>query len=141
VELLKVVRPEDSDKELESLLSDAERVLRVFDLHYRVVILCTGDTSFAAAKTYDIEVWAPGIKRWLEVSSCSNFRDFQARRCNIRFRRAASGKLEHVHTLNGSGLALPRLMIAILETYQRADGTVEIPEPLHRYTGFKDVGA
>ena len=138
VELLKLVKPDESEQELESLLQNAEKVLQTFDLTYRVVVLCTGDTSFAAAKTYDIEVWAPGADRWLEVSSCSNFRDFQARRCNIRFRKEG-GKPEHVHTLNGSGVALPRLMIALIETYQQEDGSIEIPEPLREYTGFDRI--
>jgi len=137
VELLKLVKPEDSEEELEKLVADAERVLQMCGLAYRVVLLCTGDMSFASAKTYDIEVWAPGVGRWLEVSSCSNFRDFQARRCNIRFRR--NGKPEPVHTLNGSGLALPRLMIALLETYQEEDGSVTIPEVLREYMGCERI--
>jgi len=138
VELLKLVKPEESEKELESLLGNAEAVLQAFDLPYRIVVLCTGDTSFAAAKTYDIEMWAPGTDKWLEVSSCSNFRDFQARRCDIRFRRG-NNKPEQVHTLNGSGVALPRLMIALIETFQNKDGTIDIPEPLREYTGFSVI--
>lgn len=134
VELVKFVVPEHSCDELEALVADAERVLQLLGLHYRVVRLCTGELSFASAKTYDIEVWAPGIKRYLEVSSCSNFEDFQARRSGIRFRRR-SGKPEFVHTLNGSGVATPRLMIALLETGQRRDGSIVLPEALAKYFG------
>ncbi len=133
VEMVKFVKPETSYKELETLLSNAEEVLQLLNLPYRVIELCSGDMSFAAAKCYDIEVWAPGVQKWLEVSSCSNFEDFQARRGNIRFRRAATGKTELVHTLNGSGLALPRTVIAILETYQTDEGTVIVPEALREY--------
>ena len=132
VELVKFVRPETSYDELESLLVVAEKVMQLLGLQYRVVKLCTGDLSFASTKCYDIEVWAPGIKRYLEVSSCSNFEDFQARRINIRF-RDEKGNLRYVHTLNGSGVALPRTMIAIIETYQKEDGTIEIPEVLRPY--------
>ena len=132
VELVKLVRPETSYTELESLLANAEKVLQLLGLEYRVAKLSTGDMSFAAAKCYDIEVWAPGLDKFLEVSSCSNFEDFQARRINIRF-RDEDGKLRFVHTLNGSGLALPRTVIAILETYQQQDGTVIIPEVLQPY--------
>ena len=120
--------------ELESLLGNAERILQLLGLEYRVAKLCTGDMSFAAAKCYDIEVWAPGVGKFLEVSSCSNFEDFQARRINIRFRDENS-KLRLVHTLNGSGLALPRTVIAILETYQQKDGSIAIPEILQPYMG------
>jgi len=134
VELVKFVVPEHSCDELEALVADAERVLQLLGLHYRVVRLCTGELSFASAKTYDIEVWAPGMKRYLEVSSCSNFEDFQARRSGIRFRKR-SGKPEFVHTLNGSGVATPRLMIALLETGQRRDGSIVLPEPLAKYFG------
>jgi len=134
VELVKLVRPETSYNELESLLSDAERVLQLLGLEYRVAKLCTGDMSFAAAKCYDIEVWAPGTNKFLEVSSCSNFEDFQARRINIRF-RDEDGKLRFVHTLNGSGLALPRTVIALLETYQQKDGSIIIPDVLQPYMG------
>ena len=134
VEMVKFVHPDSSYDELESLTTDAESVLQTLGLHYRVVSLCTGDLSFAAAKCYDLEVWAPGEKRWLEVSSCSNFLSFQARRAEIRF-RDKSEKVRHVHTLNGSGLATPRLMIALLETYQTDEGTVTIPEPLQSYFG------
>jgi len=118
----------------QELTADAESVLQALGLHYRVVSLCTGDLSFAAAKCYDLEVWAPGEKRWLEVSSCSNFVSFQARRAEIRF-RDKDGKVRHVHTLNGSGVATPRLMIALLETYQTDEGTVTIPESLQSYFG------
>ncbi|HHT9125155.1 MAG TPA: serine--tRNA ligase [Candidatus Brocadiia bacterium] len=134
VELVKFVRPETSYDELESLLLAAEKVLQLLGLHYRVLKLCTGDMSFAAAKCYDIEAWAPGVGRYLEVSSCSNFEDFQARRTNIRF-RDEDGKIKYVHTLNGSGVALARTIIAILETYQRQDGSIEIPEVLQPYMG------
>jgi len=134
VELVKFVQPETSYDELESLLAVAEKVMQLLGLQYRVVKLCTGDLSFASTKCYDIEVWAPGIKKHLEVSSCSNFEDFQARRMNIRF-RGEKGNLRYVHTLNGSGVALPRTMIAIIETYQKEDGTIEIPEVLKPYMG------
>jgi len=134
VELVKLVKPETSYDELEALLCNAEKVLQLLGLEYRVVKLCTGDMSFAAAKCYDIEVWSPGLEKFLEVSSCSNFEDFQARRMNIRF-RDTDGKLRFVHTLNGSGLALPRTVIALLETYQQKDGSVVIPEILRPYMG------
>ena len=134
VELVKFVQPETSYDELESLLAVSEKVMQLLGLQYRVVKLCTGDLSFASTKCYDIEVWAPGIKKHLEVSSCSNFEDFQARRMNIRF-RGEKGNLRYVHTLNGSGVALPRTMIAIIETYQKEDGTIEIPEVLKPYMG------
>jgi seryl-tRNA synthetase len=135
VELVKFSRPEDSYQELESLLVDAEEVLRRLGLAYRVVALCTGDMGFSAAKTYDIEVWLPGQGRYREISSCSNFEDFQARRGNIRYRPQGSKKTEFVHTLNGSGLAVGRTVVAILENYQQADGTVVIPEALRSYMG------
>lgn len=134
VELVKLVKPETSYDELESLLGNAERILQLLGLEYRVAKLSTGDMSFAAAKCYDIEVWAPGVGKFLEVSSCSNFEDFQARRINIRF-RDEDGKLRFVHTLNGSGLALPRTVIALLETYQQKDGSVIIPDVLQHYMG------
>ena len=134
VELVKLVKPETSYDELESLLANAEKVLQLLGLEYRVAKLSTGDMSFAAAKCYDIEVWAPGSDKFLEVSSCSNFEDFQARRINIRF-RDEDGKLRFVHTLNGSGLALPRTVIAILETYQQKDGSITIPDVLQPYMG------
>ncbi len=135
VEMVKFVKPETSYDDLETLLSEAEDVLQALKLPYRVIELCTADLSFAAAKCYDIEVWASGLQNWLEVSSCSNFEDFQARRANIRYRNMATGKLEYVHTLNGSGLALPRTVIAILENYQTDEGTVVVPEALRKYLG------
>jgi seryl-tRNA synthetase len=133
VELYKVTRPESSNEQLEKLVADAEDICRRLDIPYRVVQLCTGDLGFAACKTYDIEMWAPGCAEWLEVSSCSNCSDFQARRANIRYRPEPGAKSEFVHTLNGSGLALPRVLIAVLENYQQADGTVLIPEVLEPY--------
>ena len=135
VEMVKFVKPEDSYDELEKLLQNAEEVLQLLELPYRIKNLATGDLSFAAAKCYDIEVWAQGIEKWLEVSSCSNFEDFQARRANIRFRREKGAKPEYVHTLNGSGLALPRTVIAILENYQTDEGTVVVPGALRKYMG------
>ena len=135
VELVKFVTPESSYEEHESLTRQAEEILQLLELPYRVVNLCTGDLGFSAAKCYDLEVWAPGEKQWLEVSSCSNFEAFQARRGNIRYRRSADQKVDFVHTLNGSGLATPRLMVALLENYQKEDGTVFIPEPLQPYFG------
>jgi seryl-tRNA synthetase len=141
VELVKLVRPETSDAELQSLLDDAEDVCRRLGLTHRVVQMCTGDLSFVAAMKYDVEVWAPGCAEWLEVSSCSNFRDFQARRANLRFRPAPGAKPELVHTLNGSGLALPRVLIAVLESCQRADGSVLVPEVLRPYVGAEVIGA
>jgi seryl-tRNA synthetase len=133
VEMVKFVRPETSYDELEKLVSDAEEVLQLLGLAYRVNALATQDLSFAASKCYDLEAYAPGIDKWLEVSSCSNFESFQARRANIRFRRKDAKKLDFVHTLNGSGIALPRTVIAILENYQQKDGTVVIPEVLRPY--------
>jgi seryl-tRNA synthetase len=141
VEMVKFVRPETSDAELVSLLADAEDVCRGLGLAYRVVEMCTGDLSFTAARKFDVEVWAPGCGEWLEVSSCSNFRDFQARRANIRYRPGPGQKPELVHTLNGSGLALPRVLIAVLETHQRADGSIVVPEPLRRFVGADAIGA
>jgi len=135
VELVKFVRPETSYDELETLLVHAETVLQRLGLPYRVRELCTADLSFAAAKCYDIEVWAAGVGNYLEVSSCSNFESFQARRSGIRFREAPGGKADYVHTLNGSGLALPRTVIAILENYQTASGEVIVPEALRPYMG------
>jgi seryl-tRNA synthetase len=132
VELVKIVRPEASYDELESLVARAESVLQALELPYRVVLLATGDMSFASAKTYDLEVWAPGVERWLEVSSCSNFEDFQARRSNMRFRRR-EGDVALVHTLNGSGLALPRTLIGILENGLGPDGSVTLPAALRPY--------
>ncbi|BCA78383.1 serine--tRNA ligase [Desulfuromonas sp. AOP6] len=135
VELVKFVRPEHSDAELESLLDNAEEVLRQLGLPYRVVDLCTGDIGFSAARTFDIEVWLPGQDAYREISSCSNFRDFQSRRASIRFRREEGERPEFVHTLNGSGLAVGRTLVAILENYQQADGSVLIPEVLRPYMG------
>ena len=135
VELVKFVKPENSYKELEKLVGQAEAILQSLGLKYRVIELCTGDLSFAAAKCYDLELWAPGEEKWLEVSSCSNFEDFQARRGNIRYRRNSDKQVEFVHTLNGSGVATPRLLVSLLETYQNKDGTIAIPEPLQPYFG------
>jgi len=135
VELVKFVAPEDSYRELESLLHDAEEVLQRLNLHYRVVSLCAGDLGFSAAKTYDIEVWLPSQGLYREISSCSNFEDFQARRANIRYRPGSQAKPRFVHTLNGSGLAIGRTLVAILENYQQADGTVAVPDSLRPYMG------
>jgi len=135
VEMVKFVLPETSMQELDRLIDNAEDVCRKLGIPHRVVQMCTGDLSFTAAAKYDVEMWAPGCKEWLEVSSCSNFMDFQARRANIRFRREAGAKPEFAHTLNGSGLALPRLMIAVLETYQQKDGSVVVPDVLRPYMG------
>ena len=139
VELVQLVNPEDSYKALETLTSDAEAILKSLSLKYRKIELCTGDLSFSAAKCYDLEVWSPSEKKWLEVSSCSNFEDFQSRRGNIKFRRDSDRKVDFVHTLNGSGLATPRLLIALLETYQNSDGSITIPEPLQEYTKLKII--
>jgi len=133
VELVKFVHPDNSYEELESLLLEAESILQALNLHYRVIELCSGDLSFSASKCYDIEVWSPADKKYLEVSSCSNFEDFQSRRSNIRFRNTNTNKNEFVHTLNGSGVATPRLMIALLETFQKEDGSVYLPEAIHPY--------
>jgi seryl-tRNA synthetase len=135
VEMVKFVAPDRSDLEHESLTANAEAILQRLGLAYRVVLLASGDMSFAAAKCYDLEVWAAGAERWLEVSSCSNFRDFQARRAGIRLRPTAGGKTGHAHTLNGSGLALPRTVIALLENNQTERGSIRIPEPLRPYLG------
>ena len=135
VELVKFSLPEKSYEEHEKMLKDAEKILQLLGLPYRVLQLCSGDMGFGAAKCYDIETWAAGLGRWLEVSSVSNFEDFQARRANIRFKRAGSNKSELVHTLNGSGLALPRVVIALLENFQNADGSVLVPEVLRPYLG------
>ncbi|MBL4713243.1 MAG: serine--tRNA ligase [Alcanivorax sp.] len=139
VEMYKFVTPETSEDELEALLADAEDVCQKLELPYRVLQLCTGDIGFQSAKTYDIEVWAAGCQEWLEVSSCSNCTDFQARRANIRYRPGQGDRPQLPHTINGSGLALPRVVIAILENYQQADGTVVIPEVLRPYTGFDTI--
>jgi seryl-tRNA synthetase len=135
VEMVKFARPEDSYEQLEKLTHDAEEVLQKLGLHYRVVVLSTGDMSFTAAKTYDIEVWLPGQELFREISSCSNFESFQARRANIRYRPEGKNKTEFVHTLNGSGLAVGRTWVAIVENYQQADGSVLIPEALRKYMG------
>jgi len=142
VEMYKLVAPSasgGSEAELEKLVADAEEVCQRLDLPYRVVKLCTGDLGFPSAKSYDIEIWAPGCQEWLEVSSCSNCTDFQARRARIRYRPAPGARPELVHTLNGSGLALPRVVISILENYQQADGSVAIPQVLRPYTGFDTI--
>ena len=138
VELVHFTKPEDSYEALESLTGDAEKVLQLLELPYRVMSMCTGDLGFTAAKKYDIEVWIPSQDTYREISSCSNFEDFQARRANIRFRREKTGKPEFVHTLNGSGLAIGRTVAAILENYQQEDGSVVIPEVLRPYFGGKD---
>jgi len=137
VELVKFVEPENSYDELEKLVTHAEAILQALGLKYRVIELCTGDLSFSAAKCYDLVLWAPGEKKWLEVSSCSNFEAFQARRGNIRYRKASDKKVEFVHTLNGSGVATPRLLVALLETYQNKDGSINIPKPLQPYVGME----
>jgi seryl-tRNA synthetase len=140
VELVKFVHPDRSYDELESLRADAEHLLQFLNLPYRVLLMCTGDMGFAQSKKYDLEVWAPGQQKWLEVSSCSNFEAFQARRMNVRFKSVNSGKPEFVHTLNGSGLALPRVVAALIENYQTPEGKVIIPKALHSYTRFEIIG-
>ena len=140
VEMYKFVEPEDSEAELEALVADAEEVCIRLGIPHRVLQLCTGELGFASAKCYDVEVWAPGSGEWLEASSCSNCTDFQARRASIRCRPEPGAKPRFVHTLNGSGLGLPRVMIAILENFQEADGSVVIPEVLRPYTGFDRIG-
>lgn len=137
VEIVRIVKPDDSYEQLELLLKDAELVLQRLGIHYRVIELCSGDLGFGAAKCYDIEIWAPGQESWLEVSSCSNFEDFQARRANIRY-RSESGRPELVHTLNGSAVALPRLVVALLESNQQPDGSVVLPEALRPYMNGLD---
>ena len=139
VELVKFVKPETSYDELESLLNAAEEVLQILEIPYRVVTLSTGDLGFSSAKTYDIEVWMPSYGRYVEISSCSNFEDYQARRANIRFRRDAKSKPEFVHTLNGSGLAVGRTVAAVMENYQQADGSIVIPEALRKYMGCDKI--
>ena len=139
VEMVKFVKPEDSYDELEKLTNDAEEVLKRLGIPYRVIILSTGDTGFSSAKTYDIEVWMPSYGRYVEISSCSNFEDFQARRANIRFRRDAKSKPEFVHTLNGSGLAVGRTFAAIVENYQNEDGSITIPEVLRPFMGCDKI--
>lgn len=140
VELVHITRPEDSNATHEKLVGHAEGLLQALGLPYRVLELCTGDTGFGAAKCYDLEIWAPGMQTWLEVSSCSNFEAFQARRANIKYRPERGAKPQFCHTLNGSGLALPRLVIAILENFQRADGSVVVPEVLRDRLGAAEIG-
>ncbi|MHB9033819.1 MAG: serine--tRNA ligase [Anaerolineae bacterium] len=139
VEMVKFVKPETSMDELFKLIDNAEDICRRLELPYRLVQMCTGDLSFSAAVKYDVEIWAAGCKEWLEVSSCSNFKDFQARRANIRYRPADGGKPQFVHTLNGSGLALPRVMIAVIENNQRQDGSIVVPEALRPYMGGQEL--
>lgn len=139
VELYKFTEPEASNEELNRLVTDAEEVCQRLDIPYRVMQLCTGDLGFAAVKTFDIEMWAPGCGEWLEVSSCSNCGDFQARRANIRYRSEPGAKPTFVHTLNGSGLALPRVVISILENYQQADGSIAVPKALKPYIGTEII--
>lgn len=139
VEMVKFVKPETSYDELEMLVNDAEDILKELQIPYRVLMLCTGDLSFSAAKCYDIEAWSPAEQKWLEVSSCSNFENFQARRANIKYRREDNKKTEFLHTLNGSGLATSRLMVSLLETNQTPEGKIIIPKPLQKYTGFSII--
>ncbi|MGD8591386.1 MAG: serine--tRNA ligase [Gammaproteobacteria bacterium] len=139
VELVQIVNPQDSYDALEELTSHAERVLQLLELPYRVMALCAGDMGFSAAKTYDLEVWLPGQQRYREISSCSNFEDFQARRMKARYRDAGSGKPQLVHTLNGSGLAIGRTLVAVLENYQQQDGNVRIPDKLQAYMGGQEL--
>ena len=139
VELVEFIHPEDSITELERLTLQAESVLQKLGLHYRVIELCTGDLGFSASKCYDIELWAPAEQQWLEVSSCSSFDTFQSRRGNIRFRRNEDKKVKFVHTLNGSGVATPRLMVALIETYQEKDGVVRFPEEVSTFLGIKEL--
>jgi len=141
VELVRYETPERSREALEELTAEAETLLERLGLHYRRLLLASGDLGQSGAMTYDLEVWAPGVGRWLEVSSCTTFADYQARRADLRFRRSQADKPEFVHTLNGSALALPRVMAALLETYQEADGSVLLPEVLHRYTGYDRLAA
>lgn len=140
VEMVKFVKPETSFDELEKLVDNAEDILKALKVPYRILLLCTGDLSFSAAKCYDIETWSPAENRWLEASSCSNFESFQARRANIRYRNEATKKPEFLHTLNGSGLATSRLMVSILENNQTSDGKIVVPEVLSKYTGFDIIG-
>ena len=141
VELYKLVEPESSGRELEKLLEDAQDVCRRLDIPYRVLRLCAGDMGFPSAESYDLEMWAPGCEEWLEVSSCSNCTDFQARRANIRYRPQAGARPQLVHTLNGSGLALPRVLIAIMENYQQSDGSISVPNVLRPYMGVDSITA
>jgi len=137
VEMVKFSKPENSYDELELMVNDAEDILKELKIPYRILMLCTGDLSFSAAKCYDIETWSPAENKWLEASSCSNFESFQARRANIRFKPEDSKKTEFIHTLNGSGLATSRLMVSLLENYQTPEGKVIVPKALHKYTGFE----
>lgn len=139
VEMVKFCLPESSDEELASLIRNAEEVAEGLEIPYRIVQMCTGDLSFTAAAKFDVELWAPGCQEWLEVSSCSSFRDFQARRANIRYRPEDGGRPRFLHTLNGSGLALPRTLIAVIENYQQADGSIVVPDVLRPYMGGIDV--
>ena len=139
VEMYKLTTPETSYDELERLVADAEAVCQGLDIPYRLLEMCTGDLGFQAAKKYDLELWAPGVEEWLEVSSLSNCTDFQARRANLRYRPERGAKPRFVHTLNGSGLALPRMMIAVMENYQQADGSILVPEVLRPYMGGIEV--
>jgi seryl-tRNA synthetase len=134
VELVKIVKPEEGYAELQKMLANAERVLELLGLHYRIIQLCTGDMGFASAMTYDIEVWAPGQGNYLEVSSCSNCEEFQSRRMNLRY-KTDTGENRHPHLLNGSGTALARLFVALIETHQQADRTIRIPAPLQPFLG------
>ena len=136
VEMYKLVEPENSEEELDKLLKDALDICRLLNIPHRVLQLCAGDMGFPSAMSYDIEMWAPGSEEWLEVSSCSNCTDFQARRANIRYRTEDKGRPKFLHTLNGSGLALPRVMIAIMENYQDQDGSIIVPDALRKYVGL-----
>ena len=139
VEMVKFVKPENSYDELENIVNDAENILKALQIPYRILLLCSGDLSFSAAKCYDIETWSPAENKWLEASSCSNFEDFQGRRTNIRFRNKKTKKLNFVHTLNGSGLATSRLMVSLLENYQTPEGKVIVPKVLQKYTSFEII--
>ena len=137
---MKFVNPATSYDELESLRADAEHLLQLLGLPYRTLLMCTGDMGFTQSKKYDLEVWAAGQQKWLEVSSCSNFEAFQARRMSIKYRSSETGKPEFVHTLNGSGLALPRVVAALIELYQTPGGKITVPKVLHPYTRFTQIG-
>ena len=137
--MVKFVKPEDSYAALEEIVLQAESILQLLGLTYRVIELCSGDLSFSAAKCYDIEIWSPGEKQWLEVSSCSNFEDFQSRRGKIRYRSTLDKKVNLLHTLNGSGLATPRLMVALLETYQTKSGSIIFSDSAAKFLGMKEI--
>jgi seryl-tRNA synthetase len=139
VEMYKLAEPSTSNEELEKMVSNAEDICRKLGLPYRILELCTADLGFSSTRSYDVEMWAPGCGEWLEVSSCSNCGDFQARRTNIRYRTTPDAKVQFVHTLNGSGLALPRVLIAVMENYQNADGTINVPEVLQPYVGAEVI--